>query len=99
MCESGGEGKCLLLTVLRVAPGAEKTGAGKHVVLVGRLLCAFVIGITIRGPDRRTESGEGGIKGMLFHTVHKGRGKTERDVGAGSVCPASSFLVLPLLPS
>lgn len=59
---------CLLFMVLRVAPGAEKTAAEKHFVLVLR----FCNHVTIRGPDRFTERrGGGGGEGMLFHTAHK----------------------------
>ncbi len=101
-------GPCLLFTVLRVAPGPEKTGAGKHFVLVGRLLLWFCNRHHYQGPwSLCRERGEEGRKGMLFHTVHKGREQREKEMwvlGSVSVCPFSSFLplyqllVLPLCP-
>lgn len=58
-----------------MAPGAEKTVAGKQVVLVGRPALRFCNRHQYQAPISSQSGGGGseGRKGMLFHTPHKGR--------------------------
>lgn len=67
----------------------------------GGCFCGFVIAIAIRGPDRFPgREGRRGEKGMLFHTVHKGREQTERKrCGCLAVCLSAPFPPFSLLLS
>lgn len=95
-------GPCLLFTVLRVAPGPEKTGAEKHFVLVGRLLLWFCNRHHYQGPwSLYRERGRGGGKKryVIPHGTQREGTERERDVGAWQCVCLPFFLFSPSLPT
>ena len=88
-----GVGPCLLFTVLRVAPGPEKTGAEKHFVLVGRLLLWFCNRHHYQGPWSLCREGRGGgRKKVCYSTRYTKRGSMERKrCGRLAACLSALF--------